>query len=131
MTPSERLGRAVAERLQQLSLSQRAAAEASKAHDPSGKGLSFRTITSIVAGATSPQPRSLGILERTLGWPQGMAQSILEGGEPPGPEDFNSPGQRWRIVELEGQVLQMRQELVEMRRLLAEVLDEREDGDSP
>lgn len=122
-SPAERLGDAVAQRLRYLSLSHRDAAVKSKDHDPDGRGISTRTITGVVSGdREAVHPRTAGILERTLRWPEGTVQHILEGGDPPDVE-LTDPDVRFRVQELEVEVRRL-------RRMVAAMLDPDEDGSS-
>lgn len=115
--PAETLGTAVAARMRQLSLSQPEAARVSVQHDPNGKGLSERTFTAIVGGQRDKlHPRTAGILERVLQWPVGSVQRILDGGEPPDPDEFSDPGLQARVEQLED-------EIRKLRRMLAALVD--------
>lgn len=121
-SPSQTLAEAVAARMRQLSLSQPEAARRSVEHDPAGKGLSERTFTAIVgADRERIHPRTAGILERLLQWPVGTVQRILEGGDPPDPDEFSDPGVSARLEQLEDEVRQL-------RRLLAALVDEPRPG---
>lgn len=117
-SPAEALAEAVATRMRQLSLSQPEAARVSAEHDPAGKGLSERTFTAIVgAERERMHPRTAGILERVLQWPVGSVQRILDGGQPPDPDEFSDPGVTARLAQLEDEVRTL-------RRLLAALVDD-------
>lgn len=114
---AEVLGDAVARRLRYLSLSHHDAARASQQYDPSGKGLSARTITAIVSGERRQvHPRTAGLLEQTLNWPVGTVPHVLEGGDPPD-EDITDAGALARLEKLERDVGQL-------RRMLAAMIDD-------
>lgn len=117
-SPAETLAEAVAARMRQLSLSQPEAARRSAEYDQAGKGLSERTITAIVGAERDRiHPRTAGILERLLQWPVGTVQRILDGGEPPDPDEFSDPSVTTRLAQLEDEVRTL-------RRLLAALVDD-------
>lgn len=108
------LGEALAARLRYLSLSHHDAARESQKHDPQGKGLSPRTITAVVSGERSQlHPRTAGLIEKTVNWPRGTVQHVLDGGAPPD-EGITDPSVQSRVEELERQVSQLRRMLAAM-----------------
>lgn len=74
-TPPERLATAVQAARLGRGLSQRKAAQAAD--------IALLTWRSMEAGSTVPRPLTLAAAERVLHWPQGAAQAILDGGDPP------------------------------------------------
>lgn len=104
------LGEAISQRMRYLGLSHEEAARQSTDHDPSGKGLSKRSITAAARGERpkGPHPRTAGILERLLGWPTGTVAHVLEGGDAPAADDHPLPTVRDEISELRREVRQLR-----------------------
>lgn len=73
------LGQAISNRRAELAFSQFDLCARVKETDPTGKGVSGRTLSEIENGKARPTPKTLIRLDRGLGWPVGSCRRILMG----------------------------------------------------
>ena len=92
-SPASRLGAAVREARLRAELSQRRAAERA--------GVNLITWRAVEHANRSAQPLTLGRVEQCLGWPEGTAQVILDGGNPPDANELVTDTDDNRLVRIE------------------------------